>query len=582
MSCEKFCEVLKGVVGTDTQALGGLPYGRRTVMQTLQDSANDRPQGRFSMADLFEVLWRPLQDLVAKCIKGPMQKAPIHDACMKLIMQEMEGTAIFCPLETMELGEWVEKFQGGLREYTGALVPLEIIEHVIKPLVPFVFPPTLGVIYILMRTPVTLALCGKTLAKEASRRALEVVSELPLPAPAREEFHQGIQQDLIEALGKLALPALEEAPPAGPQGDQSEAPLCKRSRTSDNRRRLLSAKTSEVRFALWNRVVFGRVPKTLEEAIRFVEEVKGNTKEPREEDEALENFAVGRVALVKHTWYLDMALDSYIAEDLFKRRLSGNFLGVCIATDESPPGGARFSGLRFQITYMYVGYVEDKGAWEASVDPPIRSRSFLADICQCPGKTGEDLIKVLDKQLGRLGLSRADVISGTGDGGGENEGKTGFHATFESANPSYARRRCIPHISWRTSDMAIKAAAEVMEDYKPIAAALGDGVTWQRLRALATKPIDEGGLALFADGSPQCYEIFHQGPPSIVSGRPLTDKEFLEFLRGKEEVLAKLCLEDGKQRSLQADRQRAVEALGFADQNIKRNILCELLHRTTK
>ena len=207
--------------------------------------------------------------------------------------------------------------------------------------------------------------------------------------------------------------------------------------------------------------------------------------------------------------------------------------------------------------------------------PEVSSQTY-----QCPGKTGEDLIKVLDKQLARFGLSRADVISGTGDGGGENEGKGGFHATFERANPSYARRRCIAHISWRASDQAIMAAFEIIEDYKAIAAYLTDGVTWARLRALATKAIEDGGLALFRDGSPDCYRIFHQGPPSIVSGRPQTDMEFLEFLRGKEEVLAKLCLKDGQQRALKEDTKRATEALGFADQNINRNILCEVLHRT--
>ena len=582
LSCEKFCEVLKELVASNPQALGALPYGRRSVLAALQHSANDRPHGRFSITDLLELLWQPFYDLVGKTISAPFGKgpplAPIHEGCLKVLLQEMQGTGIAGPSETMKLQEWIGHFQGILYEYTGAKVSQEVIEHVINPLVPSLLPPCLGVIYILLRTPMALVMCGKTLAREASRRALEVVSEMPLPSPPRTEFDQGIKDDLFEALGKLALPPLQRATPGPPE---TEGPLCKRSRTVDNRRRLLGAKTDEVRFALQNRVVFARVPKTLEEALRFINDLKQDRQDRREEDKTLEEFAIGRVALVKHMWLLDMAMDTYIAEDIFQRRTSGNFLGVCIATDESPPGGARFSGLRFQITNMYIGYVKDKESWEASADPPVGCRTILADICQCPGKTGEDLLKVLDKQLGRLGLSRADVISGTGDGGGENEGKGGFHANFERANPSYARRRCIPHISWRTSDMAISAAGEIMEDYKAIAAHLADGITWQRLRALAIKPIDEGGLALFRDGSPECHKIFHKGPPSIIAGRPLTDKEFLEFLRGKEEVLARLCLKDGQQRSLKEDTKRATEALGFADQNIYRNILCEILHRTS-
>ena len=117
---------------------------------------------------------------------------------------------------------------------------------------------------------------------------------------------------------------------------------------------------------------------------------------------------------------------------------------------------------------------------------------------------------VLDKQLSRLGLARADIVSGTGDGGGENEGATGFHASMERANPSYARRRCIPHISWRTSDMAIKSASEATGDYQTLCAYLGDGVTWRRPRAIATKPVDEGGLNLFRDGSPACHQLFRK------------------------------------------------------------------------
>ncbi len=38
---------------------------------------------------------------------------------------------------------------------------------------------------------------------------------------------------------------------------------------------------------------------------------------------------------------------------------------------------------------------------------------------------------VLERQLRRVGLTPADVVSGTGDGGGENEGISGVHSLFE-------------------------------------------------------------------------------------------------------------------------------------------------------
>ena len=55
--------------------------------------------------------------------------------------------------------------------------------------------------------------------------------------------------------------------------------------------------------------------------------------------------------------------------------------------------------------------------------------------------------RIVEKQLGRLGLSCFDVVPGTGDGGGENEGQQGVRAYFENLNPGYVRRRCLPHIA---------------------------------------------------------------------------------------------------------------------------------------
>ena len=60
---------------------------------------------------------------------------------------------------------------------------------------------------------------------------------------------------------------------------------------------------------------------------------------------------------------------------------------------------------------------------------------MLLDLCHCPGKSGAAVMSVLDKQLGRVGLIRYDACSGTGDGGGENEGQTGIHSSLEADVP---------------------------------------------------------------------------------------------------------------------------------------------------
>ena len=156
----------------------------------------------------------------------------------------------------------------------------------------------------------------------------------------------------------------------------------------------------------------------------------------------------------------------------------------------------------------------------------------------CPGKKGTEVSRVIEKQLARWGLNCYDVASGTGDGGGENEGHQGVHAHFENLSPGYVRRRCLPHISWRTCDMAIRASGL---DYKALAAYLVDGVTWSRLREIATKDPRDGGLHLFRDGSRECKNIFGSSPSAIVSTRPETDLNFLKLLQGKEHLLHRMA-----------------------------------------
>ena len=115
---------------------------------------------------------------------------------------------------------------------------------------------------------------------------------------------------------------------------------------------------------------------------------------------------------------------------------------------------------------------------------------MLADIMHCPGKKGIDVSGVIEKQLARVGLNVYDVVASTGDGGGENEGHQGIHSHFENLSSGYVRHRCLPHIAWRTADMAIRASGL---DYRSLAAYLVDGVSWSRLRAIATTAEAERG-----------------------------------------------------------------------------------------
>ena len=188
-------------------------------------------------------------------------------------------------------------------------------------------------------------------------------------------------------------------------------------------------------------------------------------------------------------------------------------------------------------------------------------------------------MQVLDKQLSRLGLSRADLVSGISDGGAENEGRSGLHVSLEEANPFYVRRRCLPHLAWRTADSALKACKSLVGNYHALAAHLCDGPTWRRLRAIATTPRASGGLGLFREGSQACHRVFRKAPRTIIDTRPGSDLEFLSFLRFKEDDLHSLCARDLEQRSLALKTKQAVEEIRDPKLMMRRGILAEVLHR---
>ena len=274
--------------------------------------------------------------------------------------------------------------------------------------------------------------------------------------------------------------------------------------------------------------------------------------------------------------FLDGAVDRATSEHLMNARDAGTLAGVALATDESPPSQPRFRGLRFQITVIYAGAFKNLRDWSTCDDPPILKTSLLADICHCPGKKGVDVSRVIEKQLGRVGLNGFDVVSGTGDGGGENEGSQGVHAYFENLCPGYVRRRCLPHIAWRTCDVAIRASGL---NYRALAAYMTEGITWTRLRELATRAVADGGLGLFREGSAACKEMFGKAPGAIVETRPETDLQFLKTLCGKEHLLHRLATWDLEQRTLSADTRAAVLSLGDIKLRIFRRILQEILER---
>ena len=266
-----------------------------------------------------------------------------------------------------------------------------------------------------------------------------------------------------------------------------------------------------------------------------------------------------------------------------KGRDNGSFSGFSFTSDESPPESAKYAGLRFQITWIYMLFFKPPEVWdlpEFEFELPTTMRQYLCDIINCPGKTGDVVYDCLQKQWGRFGLSSEDCCSGVGDGGGENEGCNGVHALMENRNPSYVRRRCLLHLPWRVADQGLAAMPELHEATKAIAAYIHEGQTWQRLKALATKPVASGGLSLFAEHSPEYVNIFGRAPPNNHDDRPATTCDFLQWLHPRQETLAKLAVIDVHQRHLQSNHSRiAVTSLRNTIHCIQRRMTAVLLNK---
>jgi len=269
---------------------------------------------------------------------------------------------------------------------------------------------------------------------------------------------------------------------------------------------------------------------------------------------------VTRQTLGHHALLLDEAVDAVVKGRLAKWR-GDRVFGVGIASDESPPAGTRFSGFRFQVTYLYVPVFDPVQVWSRATSPPLQNHKYLLDVCHCEGKDGVSVMKVLTKQLDRLGLSSGDVVCGVGDGGGENEGISGVHSSFEHSNPSYIRRRCLGHLAWRAADAGLASMPESFKALGHIANYLHDGITWKRLQALAVTSEAERGLGLLREGSPGFVKIFNKAPPKILDGRPETNSHFLAWLIPRALVLSPCIIRDVADRCLGQEAIAAKDAM---------------------
>ena len=523
-----------------------------------------------SFAHIVNLIWVPVIQYMEKLIANPgapeCEWTSQLECNHKALLAEMAGVSVDAN-ENMDIDGWVLFLKQELWKKLRVEVPEKLILDVCAPVVPLQVAPTPANALHLLRSSLCSKLVGPSLAAQMSRMTLAGTADVPVELVPAEDLSQQIKQDIVAMLAQQY--CCEEF-----QDNLEQQPAKKMKRDTESIQGTLSAKTAQVKFMVKNRLASYRVKDTVQDSHELLTLLNDSSSSlgPEATDELLYH----RCQLQRHMLLLDGAVDRYTSEHLLTLREEGRFAGVALVTDESPPNKPRFRGLRFQITVFFCGAFQPVSQWESSQDPPMSCTTCLADIMHCPGKKGVDVSRVLEKQLSRLGLNCFDVTAGTGDGGGENEGHLGVHAFFENLSPGYVRHRCIPHIAWRTCDVAIRVSGL---DHRALAVYLVDGITWSRLRDLACKQKAFGGLELFKDGSKQCKNIFGKSPSAIVDGRPETDLQFLKLLEGKEHVLHQLATRDLSERELGTAAKTAVLNLGSIKNRIRRRVLQELLER---
>ena len=212
---------------------------------------------------------------------------------------------------------------------------------------------------------------------------------------------------------------------------------------------------------------------------------------------------------------------------------------------------------------------------------PFRRERYQTDICHCPDKTGEATLKVIEKQLDRLGFNLYNMVSGTGDGGGENEGSAGVHARLEHKEQGYIRRRCFGHLPWRVAAAGLAEMGREDDTLTSINTYLLDGITWSRLQQIATMPLAAGGLNLFQASSLAFKSVFSPSPPKMMEDRPECTAMFLEWLLPKQQTLATLINKDLSQRDLiKKSSKIAQRSLNSRQESILRYIDYVLLKKS--
>ena len=520
-------------------------------------------QGPLRLEHVLYIVWeqvaRAMDDVDAHTTRGEETAVATLGRNLVLAAVSAENPAFADAFgEALPVEECVEKIRAIVDMSLGG-APVEELDarELLSTVVPVHFTPSLFVAYTWCLSKGAVALVGSSAAPVLRRQAFHDALARPAPDEDLAALNTKLLADVMAFRREMRKPA---------PVDEDLVRPSKMSRASGSQDFTDKMKTLSIELAQATKTALRNVPETIARATRFSTLLLHGEGAGFEEERTAALAAAraidetcSRQALARHTLVVADALQLLLRDRLTEAR-GTTFHGVGICSDESPPRTKRFSGYRFQITWVYVPFIPSVDAWALPAydeRAPVTFERYLLDIVHCPGKDGASVMHVLEKQLDRIGLGRYDVFSGTGDGGGENEGANGIHATFEEAMPGYVRRRCLGHISWRSAEAGFPSMGNVREGWKAISRHLHEGGVWARLKIAATASVDYGGLALYAQGSRAYAAVFGQAPPTVINDRPETDLRMAEWLLPRMHILPRLVQHDQDARVATARRDDA-------------------------
>ena len=213
------------------------------------------------------MLWQPilkyLEDLLND--RSPTWTSQLrrnHEA----LEQEMAGH-VDAPGSSMTQDEWFQFVQNMVSDMVSVSIPLELVRHALAPLSVRDWEPSrANALHVLRSSAFCSRLVGPTLATQMSRKVLALVSDMSVPLLSEEGLQQGLKTDIVGLLTHTH---------CKPESDDERhsTPSKKKSRTTQSRMDIWTAKTKEVLWILENRMCVSRGKGALLSAVHPMKEL---------------------------------------------------------------------------------------------------------------------------------------------------------------------------------------------------------------------------------------------------------------------------------------------------------------------